>query len=64
MVGSLRSPDLWKESSHVAVAVRGCSRSILEVMKALEDATGRAVDVIDLDRHPSAESFILSAVKV
>ena len=55
---------MWKESSHVAVAVRGCSRRVLGVMQALEDATGRAVDVIDLDRHPSAESFILSAVKV
>ena len=64
VVGALRSPDSWKESSHVAVAVGGCSPSTLEVMKALEEATGREVDVIDLDRHPSAESFVRSAVKV
>ena len=64
VVGSLCSPDWWEEWSHVAVAVGGCSPSILEVMKALEDATGRVVDVIDLDQHPSADSLILSAVKV
>ena len=37
---------------------------VLEIMKALEEATGRAVDVVDLDRHPSAQSFVRSAVKV
>ena len=37
---------------------------VLEVMKALEEATGRAVDVIDLDRHPSAQSFTQAGVKV
>lgn len=64
IVGSLRSPDFWRESSDIDVAVGGCSPMVLDVMKAVEDATGRAVDVIDLDRHPSAESFVRSGVKV
>ena len=64
IVGSLRSPCSWRESSDIDVAVGGCSRMVLDVMKALEDATGRAVDVIDLDRNPSAESFVRSGVKV
>ena len=64
IVGSLRSPDSWEESSDVDVAVGGCSPIVLEIMKALEETTGREVDVIDLDRHPSAESFIQSGLKV
>ena len=64
IVGSLRSPDSWDESSDVDVAVGGSSAFVLEIMKALEEATGREVDVIDLDRHPSAESFIRSGAKV
>ena len=64
VVGSLRSPDFWRESSDVDVAVAGCSPAVLYVMKALEDATGRAVDVIDLDRHPSPQSFVGSGVRV
>ena len=64
VVGSLRSPDSWKESSDVAVAVGGCSPMVLEVMRALEEAAGRAVDVIDLDRHLSARSFVRSGVEV
>ena len=64
IVGSVLSPEFWTESSDVDVAVGGCSHAVLDVMKALEDATGRAVDVIDLDRHPFAESCIRSGVKV
>lgn len=64
VVGSLRSPDFWRESSDVDVAVAGCSHVLLDVMKALEDATGRAVDVIDLDRHPSPQSFVGSGIRV
>ena len=33
-------------------------------MKALEEATDRAVDVIDLDRHPAAESFTEAGLEV
>ena len=64
IVGSLRSPDSWREASDIDVAVAGCSPVVLELMKELEDATGRVVDVIDLDRHPSPRSFIQSGVKV
>ena len=64
IVGSLRSPDSWRESSDIDVAVGGCSPVVLEVMKVLEDATGREVDVVDLDRHPSSQSFTQSGIKV
>ena len=64
IVGSVLSPEIWRESSHIAVAVGGCSHAVLEVMKALEDATGRTVDVIDLDRHPFPEFCIRSGVRV
>lgn len=64
IVGSLRSPDRWRESSDVDVAVAGGSHAVLDVMKAIEDATGRAVDVVDLDRHPFAESFTRSGIRV
>ena len=64
IVGSVLSPDFWTESSDIDVAVGGCSHAVLDVMKALEDATGRSVDVIDLDRHPFPESFIRCGVKV
>ena len=64
VVGSLRSPELWREASDVDVAVGGCSREVLEVMKALEEVTGRTVDVIDLDRHPFPESCVRAAIKI
>ena len=64
IVGSVLSPECWTESSDVDVAVGGCSHTVLDVMKALEDATGKTVDVIDVDRHPAPESFIRSGVRV
>ena len=64
IVGSLRSPDSWRESSDIDVAVGGGSPVVLEIMKALEDATGKEVDVIDLDRHPAPQSFVQSGVRV
>ena len=63
IVGSLRSPDRWRECSDVDVAVAGCSHAVLDVMKATEGATGRAVDVIALDRHPFPEIFIRSGIE-
>lgn len=41
ILGPVLSPGFWSETSAVAVAVGGCSRAVLDVMKALEDATGR-----------------------
>ena len=64
VVGSLRSPALWHESSDVDVAVGGCSLDVLEVMKVLEDVAGRSVDVIDLDRHPSPEACVRGGLRV
>lgn len=64
IVGSLRSPDSWRESSDVDVAVAGCSPTVLEIVRALEKSTVREVDVIDLDRHASAASFVRSGLKV
>ncbi|MCE2439997.1 MAG: hypothetical protein J4F39_11290 [Candidatus Latescibacteria bacterium] len=52
VTGSLVVENRWNEASDVDVAVGGCSGSILDVMKVLEDASGRVVDVIDLDTHP------------
>ena len=52
VTGSLIVEYRWNEDSDVDVAVGGCSGSVLDVMKALEDATGKVVDVIDLDTHP------------
>ena len=64
VVGSIRSPALWHEVSDVDVAVGGCSREVLEVMKALEEATGRTVDVIDLDRHPFPEACVRAGIQI
>ena len=64
IVGSVLSAERWTESSDVDVAVGGCSHAVLDVMKALEDATGKTVDLIDLDRHPVPETFIRCGVRV
>ena len=64
ILGSVLRPEFWKETSAVAVAVGGCSHAVLDVMKALEDATGRIVNVINLDRHPFPESFVRAGVRV
>ncbi len=52
VTGSLIVENRWNEASDVDVAVGGCSGSTLDVMKALEDASGRIIDIIDLDTHP------------
>ncbi len=55
ITGSLLQPHRWYPFSDVDVAVGGCSRHTLSIMKELEDATEKEVDVIDLDRHPSPD---------
>ncbi|MFC1525445.1 nucleotidyltransferase family protein [Candidatus Latescibacterota bacterium] len=62
IIGSLLRPYGWHRHSDVDVAVGGCSHGILEVMAALEEATGREADVVDLDRHPCADSFTRSGL--
>ncbi len=64
IVGPVLRPEFWSETSAIAVAVEGCSSGVLEVMKAVEDATGKVVNVIDLDRHPFPESVVDSGVRV
>ena len=64
IVGPVLRPEFWSETSAIAVAVAGCSSAVLEVMKAVEDASGRVVNVIDLDRHPFPESVVDSGVRV
>jgi hypothetical protein len=64
ILGPVLWPEFWSETSAVAVAVEGCSGAVLDVMKAVEDATGRVVNVIDLDRHPFPEYFVRSGVRV
>lgn len=55
LTGSLLLPGQWMEHSDVDVAVTGAGRFILDIMKDLEEATGRDADVIDLDGHPHTE---------
>ena len=64
VTGSLLVAYRWNRTSDVDVAVGGCSGSVLDVMKALEDATGRTVDVIDLEMHPFPDSVRDGGLKV
>jgi predicted nucleotidyltransferase len=64
IVGSLAEPGLWQPESDVDVAVRGRQLDVLEVMRVLEEATGRDVDVIDLNRHPAPAAVIRAAIRV
>ena len=64
IVGSLLVENRWCDTSDVDVALSGCSNHLLAVMKVLEDATGRDVDVIDLDIHSFAEQFRRHGIKI
>lgn len=55
VVGSLAREGEWVEDSDVDVAISGGDP--LEVMRLVEEAAGRAVDVIDLERHPAPGMF-------
>ena len=60
--GSLTRKHGWGDASDVDVAIHGGDP--LAVMRMVEDASGRAVDVIDLDRHPVPELFRRNGVPV
>jgi predicted nucleotidyltransferase len=62
IVGSLAQEGAWTATSDVDVAIAGGDP--LEVMRVIEDAAGRAVDVIDLDRHPEPGMFRRRGTKV
>ena len=55
ITGSLNQPHRWYQLSDVDVVVGGCSRHIFSIMRELEKATEKDVDVIDLDNHPSPD---------
>lgn len=62
VVGSLTRKHGWGDASDVDVAIHG--GDLLAVMRLVEDASGRAVDVIDLDRHPVTELLRRNGVHV
>ena len=62
VVGSLTREHGWSEDSDVDVAIHGGDP--LAVMRLVEDASGRVVDVIDLDRHPVPDLFRRNGVQV
>ena len=64
IVGSLLLPNRWYPFSDIDVALSGCSEHLLTIMKELEEATGKRVDVIDLDRHPFPQLFKRKGVRV
>jgi predicted nucleotidyltransferase len=64
ITGSLVQPGRWDQTSDVDVAVGGCSRQVLEVMRLVEDATGKPVDVIDLDQHPRPDGVRSRGVRI
>ena len=64
IIGSLLIPHRWSDRSDIDVAVSGCSENLLDIMKELEEATGREVDVLDLERHPSRESIVKKGMRI
>lgn len=64
IVGSLLQPHRWYPFSDVDVALIGCSQHTLSLMKELEDATGKDVNVIELDRHPFPELCKKKGMKI
>ena len=51
------SADRQSSSSDVDVAIDGCSHHLQSIRKELEDATGKDVDVIDLEAHPDSDQL-------
>lgn len=64
IIGSLVHKNRWHKQSDIDVAVSGCSKHILSIMKELEDMTDRQVDVIDLESSPLSEPLVQSGIKV
>ena len=62
--GSLLFADRWDEMSDVDVGISGGSDRVLDVMRIVEDAVARDVDVIDLDAHLSADRFRRRGMKI
>ena len=64
IVGSLLFFYRWDHKSDVDVAIGGAPGRVLNVMKVVEDAVDRDVDVIDLDLHMSADRFRQKGMKI
>jgi predicted nucleotidyltransferase len=64
IVGSLLFFHRWDHKSDVDVAIGGAPDRVLDVMKVVEDAVDRDVDVIDLDLHMSADRFRQKGMKI
>ena len=64
ITGSLLYSRRWDQLSDVDVAVAGCSQHVFSIMKILEDATEKAVDVIDLDNIPTPDQWRRKGMKV
>ena len=64
IVGSLLFLYRWDHKSDIDVAISGASERVLDVMKVVEDAVERDVDVIDLDLHMSADRFRQKGMKI
>jgi predicted nucleotidyltransferase len=64
IIGSLLTAYRWNRSSDVDVAVSGCSERVLDIMKVLEEGTGKVVDVVDLDSQPFPEAFKRKGLKI
>ena len=64
ITGSLLQSHRWDQFSDVDVAVAGCSQHILSIMRDVEEATDKDVDVIDLDRLPAPDSWRKRGVKI
>jgi len=64
ITGSLLQSHRWYPFSDVDVAVSGCASHLLSIMKELEEATGKEVNVIALDEHPFPEWVTRRGMKV
>ena len=61
-VGSIASEGAWADESDVDVAIVGGDP--LQVMKLLEEVTGRDVDVVELERHAAPGIFLRRGIEI
>ena len=64
IIGSLLIEYRWHRLSDIDIAVSGCPGQVLDIMKKLENATGKTVDVVDLDRHAFPDTFKRKGLKI
>lgn len=64
IIGSLLQSRRWYAFSDIDVAVSACSKYLFSIMAELEEATDKDIDVIELDRHPSADYLRKKGMKI